>query len=262
MHFGIIGKGAIGRYVHSELLQRGHTVGAVLQRSERPPENGEGGSGIRHVTRVEDLPNDIEHVIDCAGHAALRAHGPAILRLGMDLTTVSIGALADDDLYRSLEEAARDGNTRLHLVSGAIGALDCLRSARIGHLDRVTYTGRKPPRSWKGSPAESRIDLDNLGGAAVHFEGPARIAAREYPQNANVAAAVALSGVGFDETMVKLIADPNIEENIHEVEAIGEFGRMSFEIRGRSLPDNPRSSALAAMSVIATIEQQAQKFVF
>jgi len=193
----------------------------------------------------------------------LIAHGPDILRRGTDLTTVSLGALADDEVLRRLQQAATEGGAKLHLVSGAIGALDCLRAARVGGLQGVTYIGRKPPRSWKGSPAETKLDLDALtAGAETHFDGSARDAATEYPRNANVAAAVALAGIGFDDTQVKLIADPDISENIHEIQAIGNFGQFSFEIRGLSLPDNPRSSALAAMSVISKLEQVSQRVGF
>ena len=88
------------------------------------------------------------------------------------------------------------------------------------------------------------------------------MAATEYPKNANVAAAVALAGIGFDDTRVKLIADPGVTENIHEIQAAGEFGSFCFEIRGHSLPDNPRSSALAAMSVVNKLEEESQSIVF
>jgi aspartate dehydrogenase len=84
----------------------------------------------------------------------------------------------------------------------------------------------------------------------------------EYSKNANVAAAVALAGIGFDETRVELIADAEISDNVHEIRATGEFGRFHFEIRGHSLPDNLRSSALAAMSIISSLEQQTQRVVF
>lgn len=263
MNIGIIGEGAIGSYVRDQVLERGHVVQAILERPELLRGRESELNGTHYVSSVAALPDDIDHVIDCAGHMALKTHGPEILRRGIDLTTVSIGALADEALYRKLERAASDGKARLHLVSGAIGALDCLRAARVGQLRSVTYIGRKPPQSWKGSPAELKLDLDRLeGAAAVHFEGTARVAATEYPKNANVAAAVALAGIGFDDTQVKLIADPDVSENIHEIQATGDFGHFFFEIRGQSLPDNPKSSALAAMSAISKLEQETQRICF
>lgn len=263
MRIGIIGDGAIGRYVQQRALAYGYEIGALVLSPKSLQDRAAKLHGTICVSNVADLPDDIDHMVDCAGHTALKSHGPDILRSGTDLTTVSLGALADPDLYGKLEKAATEGRARLHLASGAIGALDCLRAARVGCLRTVTYIGRKPPESWKGSPAETRLDLDNLAtGAATHFDGSARVAATEYPKNANVAAAVALSGIGFDDTQVKLIADADITENIHEIRATGDFGSFSFEIRGHSLPDNPRSSALAAMSVIAKLEQESQSIVF
>lgn len=254
MKIGLIGNGAIAGYVHAALEKRGHTIEVVLLRPEHLDENPD-----LYVASVQDLSSDIDMMIDCAGHTALIEHGPKILSRGIDLITVSLGALADRQVYETLENAARQGNAKLHLSSGAIGALDCLQAARIGQLDRVTYVGRKPPKGWKGSLAESKLDLDALtDGAKTHFRGTAREAALAYPKNANVAAAVALAGVGFDATQVQLIADANITENIHEIEALGDFGSVHFWISGRSLPDNPRSSALAAMSVLSKLEQTTQ----
>ncbi|MGR3502380.1 aspartate dehydrogenase [Pseudaestuariivita sp.] len=248
MRLILIGKGAIARHVTAAAEARGWRIAAVLVRAD----TAELAPGW--VTEVADLP-PADVVVDCAGHSALRGYGAAILRGGTALVTVSLGALADDALYTDLKAAAEAGGTQLHLASGAIGALDALRAARTGKLDRVQYIGRKPPQGWKGSPAEERLDLDALGDTpATHFEGTARDAALAYPKNANVAAAVALSGVGFDATQVTLIADPTRTANIHEIHASGDFGTLSFQVAGNALPDAPRSSALAAMSVVARLE--------
>ena len=253
MRIGLIGRGAIGRYVEAGLEHRGHEIGAVLVRSKHI----DAQSQLElEVESVDEFPADLDVVVDCAGHEALRQYGPKILSGGTDLITVSLGALADQNTETVLLKAAKKGNSKLHLASGAIGALDCLNAARTGTLTSVTYTGRKHPKGWLGSPAESKVNLKNLThGAEIHFEGTARDAALEYPKNANVAAAVALAGIGFDKTRVQLVADANIKLNIHEVKAVGDFGQFEFQISGNALPDNPRSSALAAMSVLGKLDQ-------
>ena len=251
MQIAIIGTGAIASYVRDAIAKTPHTIAAFLVRPESVSE-----APVRLVGSVAALPDELDLVIDCAGHGALREHGTAVLERGLDLVSVSIGALADTELSGELEAAAARGNARLHLASGAVGALDCLQAARIGTLETVTYVGRKPPKGWKDSPAEAVIDLDALqSGAVTHFQGSARDAALQYPKNANVAAAVALAGVGFESTEVTLVADADTVENVHEIEAQGDFGSFRFRISGNSLPDNPRSSALAAMSVVAKLEQ-------
>ncbi|MEQ8782759.1 MAG: aspartate dehydrogenase [Roseibium album] len=263
MKIALIGNGAIAHYVKQQLTTRGHHVAALLLRADRVSDVAAEGQLLEIVGSVDELPEEIEHVIDCAGHTGLRDYGPQVLRSHRDLTTVSIGALADEKLSGTLKEAAQEGESCLHLASGAIGALDCLRAARVGRLDCVRYTGCKPPEGWLGSPAGTKLDLNALQGEArTHFKGSARAAAIEYPKNANVAAAVALSGVGFDRTEVELIADPNISQNVHEIFAEGEFGEFRFQISGHTLADNPRSAALAAMSVISSLEQQTGRLVF
>lgn len=248
MSIALIGTGAIATYVRNHLEAAGHTLAAIIVRPGK-----ETNDKMPHVSLITDLPKDVDLMIDCAGHEALRTHGVEALHAGIDVVTISIGALADANLEEQILQAAQEGSSTLHLASGAIGALDALRAARTGTIQRVTYTARKPPRGWKGSPAEDALELDGLRAAATHFCGSAREASLAYPKNANVAAAVALSSLGFDNTNVELIADPNIVSNIHDIKASGDFGDLSFTISGNSLPDNPKSSALAAMSVVAKI---------
>jgi len=188
-------------------------------------------------------------VVECASHAAVRDTVPFMLRLGIDTVIVSIGSLADTTLLRDLEVAAVAGKSRLTIASGAIGGLDALRAAKLAGLSSVAYTGTKPPDAWKGSAAETFCDLTTISKPTTFFEGSAREASRLFPKNANVTAAVALAGIGFEKTSVALVADPTASFNCHQVTAEGAFGTFSIVLRNEPLPDNPKTSRLAALSV-------------
>ena len=245
----MIGFGAIGQSVFKRLA--GH-LGIRIAHVVVPAEfvadtQAQAGAAVRVVDRVPDAPGLL---LECAGHAALLAHVLPALGRGVECAVLSIGALSEAGLPERLADAARQGGTQLHLLSGAIGGIDAIAAARIGGLSEVIYTGRKPPAGWKGTPAESVVNLDTLTVATPIFEGSAREAARLYPKNANVAATLSLAGLGLDATRVRLIADPDVTENIHEYEARGEFGEMRVTMRGKPLADNPRTSALTVLSAL------------
>ena len=223
--FALLGCGAIGSAVVSFLAgDPTLRVGAILHRQSMAA-----SADIPVVRNALELDSSISLVIEAAGAAAIRAHGAQILTSGRDLALLSTSALADEALRRQLIDAARDGGRRLVVLSGAIGGIDMLCAARIGGLERVRYVGRKPPLAWKGTTAERNIDLCDVRSAVTIFEGSARDAVTQYPQNANVAATLALAGVGFDRTEVTLVADPSIARNRHAYEASGAAGTMRFE---------------------------------
>jgi len=259
LQVAIIGHGAIAQYVRAKL-----SALKIIEVAEivRPGKEARGDERPPRISDLNDLPTRPDLVIDCGGHQAFAAHGPVALAMGIDVMTVSLGALASPQIEKSLQDAAVSGGARLQLLSGAIGGLDALCSAQVGGVSKVNYTGRKPPNGWRGSLAETTIDLDRISAPTTHFTGTAREAALAYPKNANVAAAVAFAGIGLDDTQVQLIADPTVTENIHEVAVTGDFGSFHFQIAGKGLPGNPRSSALAAMSIVAALAERQKQIGF
>lgn len=181
-------------------------------------------------------------LIECAGHSAVSEFVPASLKLGIETIVTSIGALSDDDLHEALRVAALEGNTSLILPTGAIGGIDILAGIRHSGIESVHYTSCKPPIAWKGTPAEQLLDLDSLTSETEFYIGSARDAAADYPKNANVAATVALAGLGFDKTMVRMVADPNISANIHLLDVKSAAGNINIRIEGKPSPRNPKTS--------------------
>ena len=192
-------------------------------------------------------------VAECAGHAAVREHGAAVLEAGRDLIVASTGALAEQVLFDALRAAATRGGAQILLPAGAVGGLDALAAARLRGTPRVTYIGRTPPGAWRGTKAEALLDLGGLTAPATFYEGSARAAARDFPQNANVAATVALAGVGFEATRVKLVADPTIARNLHELEVDSDAVRFSIRLEGVPSPANPKTSLTAGLSMARAV---------
>jgi aspartate dehydrogenase len=206
-----------------------------------------------HTDMAALLADAPDAIVECAGHSAIRQHGEAVLGGGCDFIVISVGALADDALRATLLSAAERYGARLVLPAGAVGGLDALGAARLSGLRTVTYTGRKPPAAWRGTPAEHLLDLDSLSAPAVFFDGTARQAATDYPRNANVAAAVAIAGLGFDATTVRLIADPTAARNVHEISVRAGCGDFDMQFEGRPSPNNPKTSLMAGFSVAREI---------
>lgn len=243
----LIGLGSIG----GSLVKRAagyddvELVAALVRDPDKP--RPEGSPPV--VTTLEELLSfEPDVVVEIAGHAALKAHGPAVLRAGYDLLFVAVGALADPDFEREFRAAAAESGRRAKVISGAIGALDAISGASIGRLDRVTHTTRKPAATLL--PSEEAAALKE---PREMFNGSAREGALIFPESVNVAAAVSIAGLGLDETTLRVIADPAIERNRHEVDVEGEFGRLRFEIEGVPSADNPRTGSLVAMSVLQQI---------
>ncbi|MFO8050363.1 MAG: aspartate dehydrogenase [Thermoplasmatota archaeon] len=196
-------------------------------------------------------------VIESASQNAVSDLMPGAVEKGKDIMILSVGALVDDDLWNSLKKSAKEHGSRIFIPSGAVSGIDGILSGSMAGIDCVTLTVRKPPGglSLPSSMRELAGKMKNLNEPLLLFEGTAREAVKMFPKNVNVAATIALAGVGFDRTSVKIIADPAVHRNQQRIEVRGRFGEMRLEMMNQPSTTNPRTSYLAPLSAIAVIEK-------
>lgn len=263
LRMSMMGLGAIGNGVLDAL--RDGTLGtidcpAVLVKRPRPFKTDD---TLPVLTHDPDLffRFKVDLVLEVAGHEAVREHGARILRNGSDLMVTSIGALADQALLDELIITARGAGTRIHLPSAGVGALDILCAAATGGLDEVVMTVRKAPLAWEGTIAAEQHALATLREAVCLYDGPVRQGAASYPQNVNISAAVALAGLGLDQTRLRIFADPGTDLHVVEIEAKGKFGSFSFREAVVPAEDNPKTGKIVAMAIIKTLRQMVSPLV-
>ncbi|MCP1271457.1 aspartate dehydrogenase [Acetobacter cerevisiae] len=246
LHLGLIGCGAMAATVGAALTAAGIRISrlSVLVRPGREAvahtalaEWNISGALRTVVTTPEELIACMPDIVgECASQDAVASCVPSLLAAGIETVIASVGALANPDVFAVIAKA---GPGKLHVASGAVAGMDGLEAARLSGLSEVVYTGRKPPSSWPGGGTDY----------SVIFEGSARQAALKFPKNANVAAAVALAGLGFDRTQVRLIADPACTNNIHEISFVAGCARGAFRMEGLPSPSNAKTSLTAGYSV-------------
>ena len=252
------GFGAIGKVVAEALDQgiEGLSLAAVSARDTVRAE----AAVAAFATPVPVLPLDrlwenADIVVECAPAAHLRDLAEPALAHGRTLITLSCGALLDN--FDLVELARRQGG-RILVPTGALLALDAVQAAALGGgIASVQMITRKPPGGLEGAPylVENQIRVTGLTAAKLVFSGTAREAARGFPANVNVAAALAMAGLGPDRTMIDIWADPAVDRNIHRIEVEADAARFSFQIENVPSLENPKTGRMTPLSVIALLRK-------
>jgi aspartate dehydrogenase len=247
MRVGVIGHGAIGSVI-VRLLQAKQVTGCefagVLTRSHEC---------VGRVDGIDQLLEGAHIIVEAAGHSALETYGPAVVRSGVDLLVLSVGAMVDDHLRAALIETK---GGRVLISTGAIGGLDLLRAAtHMRPLDSVSLETIKPAnvliQKWM-DPA--LIDeLETADTPVMAFSGTAREAAVRFPASANVAATLGLATIGLDRTHVSLVGIRSIDQVRHTIRASGAAGSYQFSIENRASDENPRTSAITPYSIVRAL---------
>jgi aspartate dehydrogenase len=246
----VIGYGAIGRALEKRLNAMGGFEIAVWVRESR-----EYDGPLRTVASYEQaLMSGPALAVECAGQDAVRTLAPLLLADDIPVLIASVGALADASVHDALRLASRGRvRARVILPSGAIGGLDYLDAVANEPGLEVGYTSTKPVAAWRGELLRRGIDADALCAPYTLFDGSAAEAALRYPQNLNVAATLALHGVGMKKTRVTVRADPAASANMHEIQVRSTAGCASFRFENQPSADNPKTSALTALSLAAEV---------
>jgi aspartate dehydrogenase len=251
------GFGAIGRIVAERLDHgiEGLMLTAVSARDAVRAETAMAGFARPVPTMpLSELGASADIVVECAPAHLLREIAEPALGRGRMLMVLSCGALLDN--FDLVELARRQGG-RVLVPSGALLGLDAVVAAAEGGISNIHMITRKPPGGLIGAPylAEHGIGIDNLSAPKRVFAGNAREAARGFPANVNVVAALALAGIGPERTTIEIWADPAVTRNIHKIEVEADAARLSMQIENVPSVENPKTGRLTPLSVIAALKK-------
>ena len=261
--FGIVGCGFLGNIVADAwkkgLLEDYELVG-VTSRTFASAEKTAASVGRAACADVDALlALKPEYIVEAASVEAVRAMAVPVLRRGVNLVVLSIGAFADLAFYKEVKQAAREGGAKVHLASGAIGGFDVLQTvtlmAEALKLDEKagieTHTGAK---GFRNTPVWADHLLTDTEKTTV-FTGSAKEAIATFPRRVNVAVATSLATTGPDITGVTMHSVPGW---------VGDDHCITAEIEGvKAVVDICSStSAIAGWSAVALLRNLASPVCF
>jgi aspartate dehydrogenase len=253
----VAGLGAIGlelvRHLHGGL--DGLDLVAVSARDSERARARLSELGIDDVAVVDlaELVTMADIVIECLPSGPATELVEAVVDAGKEIIVLSAGVLLDRP---DLIDLARIRDGRITVPTGALLGLDAVAAAAMGGISSVKMTTRKPARGLAGAPhlvaAPELLDADQ---PVRVFGGSASEAVAGFPANLNVAAALALAGVGPDRTEVEVWIDPTVTRNTHTIVVRADVADLTMTIE--NVPsDNPRTGRITALSVINLLRKR------
>jgi aspartate dehydrogenase len=252
----IAGLGAIGRVLARHLSAgiEGLALTAIAA-GDRPKAQAwlDAQKIVVPLIELAELPQHCDLAVECAPAAILEQICRPMLTAGKRVMVLSAGALLPRP---ELIELAKKAGGQIIVPTGALLGLDAVTAAAEGEITSVRMVTRKPPNGLAGAPylVANDISVAGLNTAKRVFAGSAREAAKGFPANVNVVAALSLAGIGPDRTMIEIWADPAITRNCHSIEVDADSARLSFSIE--NVPsENPRTGRITALSVVAALRK-------
>ena len=256
---GIIGCGNIGSALARAIQKRFSKFARLAYVADVNPKQIQKlhkkikSSRFRAVS-INQLVKKSDFIIETASVGASREVIPKVLKAGKDILVLSVGGILH---ISNLGRLVANSRGHIYIPSGGIGGIDAVLAARTGKIHSVRITTTKPLRSLQSAPYFLRngFRLKKIKKPTLIFQGNALQAIRNFPENVNVAATLSLAGIGPLKTHVQIFASPTSRYNKHEIEVEGSFGRMRTQVTNLPSRENPKTSALAIGSAIATLEK-------
>lgn len=244
MKVGIIGCGAIANIITTSIVpeNNGIEIAYFFDKDIERAENLASLAGGVAALDFDEMVKNVDLVLECASPDSVKHFAPKVLGQGRDMIIMSVGAFMDIGFYQKIEKIAKQNNAKIHLPSGAIVGLDGIKAVAKFGLKEVSLVTRKSPKSLGKT-----IDKEE-----VLFEGKASEAVKEFPLNINVAATISIACQR--DIDVKIIVDPNVDRNVHEITAKGDFGEFKTITMNHPCAANPKTSMLAAISAIKLLK--------
>lgn len=193
-----------------------------------------------------------DYIVESSSPTGMKELALPALKNGSSIVTLSIGAFADDAFYEAVCNTARENNCRVHLVSGAIGGFDVMRTAALMGPCKASFDTEKGPNSLKDS---SVYDDALQQETRKVFAGNAKEAIALFPTKVNVAVAAALASVGTEEIDVSVTSSPGFVGDNHRIEVNNDQVRAVIDVYSKT-------AAIAGWSVVNTLRNITSPIVF
>lgn len=261
----IIGSGSLGstvaKAVARQLSNNYKILGILSRKQENAVRLSQQSGGKAYDSLKELIADGPDYIVEAAAPDVLKEIALPILSHGINLIPLSCGALADAAFYQEISEAALHNNCRVYIPTGAVGGFDVLRAALLMGDANVRVTTEKPPASLNGAPIlKGRLLSEDV--EEEIFSGNAAVAISYFPKNVNVAVATALATTGVEHTQVVVKSIPGMKSNRHTIHLKGENVEITLRVEGKPSEVNPKSSTLAAYSVVSILQNLAAPIVF
>ena len=259
MNICVIGCGSIGKTLVRALndMDEIGTIYIIEKKCDKLQGLDQELAKARYSDNYEDILDDCQLVVETASQSAVGEFIPTALERGKSTLVMSVGAFTDDNLWDKCKILAKQNNCKVYIPSGAICGIDGLEAMSVDEVEEVILMSYKSPTALEGQKYFKKLglDLSTLTRPKVVYNGWARDAIRHFPKNINVAATISLAGLGFDRTRVKIVVDPKATRNTHRLIVKGRSGEIECWTRNLSFPENPRTSYLAALSLISAVKK-------